>query len=165
MDAVIEITQHGASVTYVMRGPSVSPWHVTPDARQQQVESSREPESVRICDDGSPRRSPGRRAVTRHPSTTTVPWLLGGSTSFHVHEGLYVVEEPSFFSWWRHVPEPAPLTVKRSESVMTDPHGEVPGGELSLGIPVPAAAVICAIPSYMMVIWSDSSTVFVPSEF
>jgi len=45
MDAVIEITQLGASVTYVMRGPSVSPWHVTPDASQRQVESSGEPES------------------------------------------------------------------------------------------------------------------------
>jgi|CZKR01.1.fsa_nt_gi hypothetical protein len=31
MDAVIEITQHGASVTYVRRGPSVSPWHATLD--------------------------------------------------------------------------------------------------------------------------------------
>ncbi len=29
MDAVIEITQHGAGVTYVRRGPSVSPWHAT----------------------------------------------------------------------------------------------------------------------------------------
>ena len=31
MNAVIEITQHGASVTYVRRGPSVSPWHATLD--------------------------------------------------------------------------------------------------------------------------------------